>query len=90
MLFPPKGDAFADRNQFALKIDFEEQPPFFKVSDTHYAATWLLHPDAPKIEMPKILQERVSRYQKEINSGPIESRLKSVMKNNKKAGEKSE
>lgn len=62
MLFPPKGDAFAERNQFALKIDFEEQPPFFKVSDTHYAATWLLHPDAPKIEMPKILQERVARY----------------------------
>jgi oligopeptide transport system ATP-binding protein len=62
MLFPPKGDAFADRNQFALKIDFDEQPPYFKISDTHYAATWLLHPFAPKIEMPKILQERVARY----------------------------
>ena len=41
MLFPPKGDAFAERNEYALKIDFEEHPPFFKVSDTHYAATWL-------------------------------------------------
>lgn len=62
MLFPPKGDAFADRNQFALKIDFEEEPPFFKVSDTHYAATWLLHPDAPKIEMPEIVKNRIEKY----------------------------
>ena len=52
MLFPPKGDAFAERNRYAMKIDFEKQPPFFKVSDTHYAATWLLHPDAPKVECP--------------------------------------
>ncbi len=62
MLFPPKGDAFADRNKFALKIDFEEQPPFFKVSDSHYAATWLLHEDAPKIEMPKIIKDRIVKY----------------------------
>lgn len=59
MLFPPKGDAFADRNQYAMKIDFEEQPPYFKVSDTHYAATWLLHENAPKVEMPKIIQDRI-------------------------------
>jgi oligopeptide transport system ATP-binding protein len=52
MLFPPKGDAFAVRNKYAMKIDFEKEPPFFKVTDTHYAATWLLHPDAPKIESP--------------------------------------
>ena len=65
MLYPPKGDAFADRNQFALKIDFEEQPPYFKVSDTHYAATWLLHPDAPKIQMPGIILERVGRYKQQ-------------------------
>lgn len=62
MLFPPKGDAFADRNQYALKIDFEEQPPFFKISDTHYAATWLLHPDAPKIPVPNIVKERIERF----------------------------
>ena len=52
MIYPPEGDAFAPRNKYALKIDFEEQPPMFKVSDTHYAATWLLHPDAPKVEPP--------------------------------------
>lgn len=58
MLYPPKGDAFAQRNPHALKIDFEEHPPFFKVSDTHYAATWLLHPDAPKVELPDIITTR--------------------------------
>ena len=52
MIYPPKGDAFAPRNKYAMAIDFEEEPPLFKVSDTHYAATWLLHPDAPKVELP--------------------------------------
>ncbi|MDM5331991.1 ABC transporter ATP-binding protein [Ureibacillus composti] len=51
-----KGDAFAPRNQFALEIDFLERPPFFKVSETHYARTWLLDPRAPKVELPKALQ----------------------------------
>lgn len=51
-----KGDAFAPRNQYALKIDFVERPPFFKVTDTHYARTWLLDPKAPKVEPPKVLQ----------------------------------
>ncbi|HHU23646.1 MAG: ATP-binding cassette domain-containing protein [Bacilli bacterium] len=62
MLFPPKGDAFAERNEYALKIDFEKHPPFFKVSDTHYAATWLLHENAPRVEMPKIISERIARF----------------------------
>ena len=65
MLFPPKGDAFADRNSYAMKIDFEKQPPMFKVSDTHYAATWLLHKDAPKVEMPKTISERIHRMLKQ-------------------------
>ena len=64
MIYPPKGDAFADRNKFAMKIDFEQQPPMFKVSDTHYAATWLLHPNAPKVEMPKLLKERIEKMKK--------------------------
>ena len=59
MIYPPKGDAFALRSKYAMKIDFEKEPPYFKVSDTHYAATWLLHPDAPKVEMPKIVSERI-------------------------------
>ncbi|MBR0442695.1 MAG: ABC transporter ATP-binding protein [Firmicutes bacterium] len=61
MLVPPKGDAFAARNKYALELDFEEEPPYFKLSDTHYAATWLLHPDAPKVEMPEILRNRIQR-----------------------------
>ncbi|MFJ5789713.1 ABC transporter ATP-binding protein [Lysinibacillus sp. NPDC093197] len=51
-----KGDAFAPRNQFALKIDYEIRPPFFQVSETHYARTWLLDPRAPKVEPPTALQ----------------------------------
>jgi len=61
MIYPPVGDAFAARNKYALKIDFEQQPPMFQVSDTHYAATWLLHPDAPKVELPKVIRERIER-----------------------------
>lgn len=61
MLHPPKGDAFAPRNQYAMQIDFEQEPPMFKISDTHYAATWLLHPNAPKVEMPDILNRRIAR-----------------------------
>jgi len=68
MLFPPKGDAFADRNQYAMQIDFEEEPPFFKINDHHYAATWLLHPNAPKIEIPKIIQDRINKYKKDARS----------------------
>ena len=64
MIIPPKGDAFADRNHYAMQIDFEEQPPEFAVSDTHWAATWLLHPDAPKVQPPQIVLERIARMQK--------------------------
>ncbi len=60
MIYPPKGDAFAARSRYAMKIDFEQEPPMFKISDTHYAATWLLHPKAPKVEMPKIVSERIN------------------------------
>ena len=64
LLHEPKGDAFAARNQFAMKIDEREAPPMFKISDTHYAATWLLHPDAPKVEMPRELRLRLERSRK--------------------------
>ena len=65
MIYPPKGDAFAARNKYALKIDFEEQPPMFKISDTHYSATWLLHPNAPHIDPPKVITERIRRMHHE-------------------------
>ena len=61
MIYPPVGDAFAERNKYALEIDFEMQPPMYEVSPTHYAATWLLHPNAPEVEVPKIITERIKR-----------------------------
>ena len=65
MIYPPKGDAFAARNKYALEIDFEQEPPLFEVSPTHYAATWLLHPNAPKVEMPALIKARIERLKKE-------------------------
>ena len=65
MILPPKGDAFAARNKYAMQIDFEEPAPEFRVSDTHWAATWLLHPDAPKVEPPAIVRNRIARMLKE-------------------------
>ena len=60
-----KGDAFAPRNPYALKVDFEYRPPYFEVTPTHKAKTWLLDPRAPKIEAPKVIQqlrERLGAY----------------------------
>lgn len=62
---PPKGDAFAPRNEFALAIDFEMEPPMFQISETHYAKTWLLHPSAPKIPLPDAVAHRIESYRKE-------------------------
>ena len=52
-----KGDAFAPRNPLALKIDFVKRPPYFEVSPTHKARTWLLDPRAPKIEPPEAVRK---------------------------------
>ena len=64
MIYPPVGDAFAARNKYALQIDFEQQPPMFKITETHSAATWLLHEYAPHVEPPKIVTERIARMKK--------------------------
>ena len=61
MIYPPVGDAFAERNKYAMEIDFEMQPPMYEVSPTHFAATWLLHPNAPKVEIPKTITDRIQR-----------------------------
>ncbi len=65
LLHPVPGDAFAPRNVYALNIDDRAEPPMFKLSDTHYAATWLLDPRAPKVEMPPELKARIERMKKE-------------------------
>ena len=64
-----KGDAFAPRNEHALKVDFVEEPPFFKVSDTHYAKTWLLDPRAPKLEKPEVIQDLHEKIKKMTDKG---------------------
>ncbi len=66
MIYPPKGDAFAARNQFAMRIDYEQEPPMFKITETHAAATWLLHPQAQHnhIEMPASLKARIERMKR--------------------------
>ena len=61
MIYPPVGDAFAPRNKYAMQIDFERQPPMFQISETHFAATWLLHPDAPRVDPPKSVLDRIAR-----------------------------
>lgn len=58
LLNPPKGDAFYPRNEFAMKIDAEQEPPFFELSKIHKAATWLLAPQAPKVTPPGEIQRR--------------------------------
>lgn len=62
-----EGDAFAPRNHFALNIDQRVEPPMFQISDSHYAATWLLHENAPKVEMPSELRARIDRMLKEAD-----------------------
>ena len=59
------GDAFAPRNRYALVVDDKADPPMFEVSKSHYAATWLLDPRAPKVEMPDELKSRIERMRKE-------------------------
>ena len=68
MINPPVGDAFAARNQYAMQIDFEQQPPMFEITPTHHAATWLLHPDAPKAEPPRIVTDRIKRMRERMEA----------------------
>lgn len=70
MINPPKGDAFAARNRYAMAVDYEKEPPMYKVKDNHYAKTWLLHPDSPKLAVPEVIQRRINRYL-ELEGGAV-------------------
>lgn len=59
-----QGDAFAPRNPYALKIDTLKEPPFFEVSPTHYARTWLLDPRAPRVEKPEAIRDLHEKLKK--------------------------
>ena len=61
------GDAFAPRNPYCLKIDTLLEPPMFKITDTHYAKTWLLDPKAPKIEKPEGIENIHEKLVKAFN-----------------------
>ena len=65
MIYPPTGDAFALRNKYALGVDFKYEPPFFKISDTHYVASWLEYEEAPNVTPPKIVTQRIHNALKE-------------------------
>ncbi len=64
-----KGDAFAPRNVFGLRIDYVKEPPLFKISETHYAKTWLLDSRAPKVKRPRIIDEIPERVAKIYTRG---------------------
>ncbi|MDC7952874.1 ABC transporter ATP-binding protein [Liquorilactobacillus mali] len=71
LLHVPKGDPFSFRNKFALNIDLESEPPMFKVSDTHYAATWLLDERAPRVEPPKEIFDRWEFFKTNIENKSV-------------------
>jgi oligopeptide transport system ATP-binding protein len=71
----PRGDPFAPRNPYALEIDFHHEPPLFAVSDTHYAATWLLDPRSPRVEPPPSLEKRRREYRSYVQT---EQTLRSI------------
>ena len=62
-----KGDAFAERNPFCLAVDLEYDAPYFQITDTHFAKTWLLDPRAPKIEKPEIIQNIHEKLQQSLS-----------------------
>lgn len=62
-----KGDAFALRSDYAMEIDFEEQAPIFNVTDTHWAKTWLLHKDAPKVKKPEAIDNLHEKIRSKVN-----------------------
>ena len=72
MRYPPVGDAFAERNAYAMQIDFERQPPQFPITETHWAATWLLHPDAPKVNPPEAVTNRIAKMKERMEAAENE------------------
>ena len=65
MIYPPKGDAFALRNRYAIGADFKYEPPLFQITPTHYCASWLEYEDAPDVVPPRIVTQRISNALKE-------------------------
>lgn len=82
LISPPKGDAFAPRNKYAVKIDFEHQPPLFEISKTHKAATWLLHPQAPAHDIPDEVKAKINASRKSFEISMMnKQQTKEITKN---------
>jgi oligopeptide transport system ATP-binding protein len=64
-----QGDAFAPRNPYALKIDYLQEPPFFQITPTHKAKTWLCDPRAPKVDPPESIRDLHQRLENTIGEG---------------------
>lgn len=94
MVNPPKGDAFACRNEYALEIDYEQEPPMFRITDTHYAATWLLDPRAPEITKESLeknsgnKEKQLSENIEYIHAGSSGSHVHGPVEKNDKKEEK--
>ncbi|MEQ9764313.1 ABC transporter ATP-binding protein [Streptococcus jiangjianxini] len=69
---PIVGDAFAPRSRYAMQIDFEEEAPKFYVNDNHWAKTWLLHPDAPDVDKPEMIQDLHSKISQKLGKERVE------------------
>ena len=65
----PVGDPFAPRNEYALEADFVKEPPLIQITKTHSAATWLLHPKAPKVTLSENLLKRINAFKKAFKNG---------------------
>ncbi len=75
LLHQVEGDAYAPRNIYALNIDLKKEPPMFQISPTHYAATWLLHENAPKVDMPVELRNRIDHILAEAKSPTVKESM---------------
>lgn len=71
LMFPPKGDAFARRSDYALEIDFEAEPPTYQFSSTHYAKSWLYHEATPAFEIPQVVRDLNKEFIGNVNEKPV-------------------
>lgn len=71
LMFPPKGDAFARRSDYAMEIDFEATPPTYQFSETHYAKSWLYHEATPEFDIPDVVKELNKEFEGNVNAQPV-------------------
>ncbi|MEW4368315.1 ABC transporter ATP-binding protein [Paenibacillus kandeliae] len=75
LVHPIVGDAFAPRNEYALNIDFEQEPPEYRINDTHTVRSWLLHEEAPELDVNPILTQRLRQMQTRADDTPTQGQV---------------